>query len=188
MFYKRRKGMETSIIGYTFLAVVGVALLLIMFSGPIKEGSKALYCSTYRNLVVKLPISGEGKPSLPRGCEVYKETARKVFLTDEDKEVVAKQIAAYIISCYQNSEILEYVNDTTCYHVFLKNPVNGEINESFLTEMIKQEELCNIIANSDYGCGNEDDIRWGVIGDITTSTKFLRIIYNSTDDTIMVKG
>jgi len=142
-------------------AVLVVLSLLLLF----KDASRFVYCKLLFNVIKVFDKSA----TLPAYCNVGKNL-KEVSISDSSNELVARQLAAYIIACWKESELTGLNKERNCYGIYFENPV-ANVCEANVTKIIEEEDGCRSIENSDYGCGASNNIIWVVEGKIVKLTK-----------------
>ena len=89
-----------------------------------------------------------------------------------------------ILDCWERSERGRLNYDLMCEEIPIPKdyPFKRMINEKSITDIIINRKWCNIIQNSDFGCGTKDQI---LVSKITTKTNIL-IEYNSKEKKVIL--
>jgi hypothetical protein len=102
------------------------------------------------NITIK--ISGENGEAMLSEIEV---SYKKCLLKEE--------IAAAILACWEKANYGAYSRNLQCTGLAVRRCQNSGINESSITNYLKEQKLCNVISNSDFGCGERDEIEWQAV-------------------------
>ncbi|MEM2121357.1 MAG: hypothetical protein QXU20_01720 [Candidatus Woesearchaeota archaeon] len=99
--------------------------------------------------------------------------------------MLEKQLVANIINCWQETKQGTYSKDIICLQLVVPKFCDDEkTSESSITRMLKEQELCHIIGNKDYGCGEEDNIDYEL--NVITSRTNIMLEYKADDKKIIV--
>jgi len=100
------------------------------------------------------------------------------------KCLIKEEIISNILACWEKANYGKYSKDIKCKALIVRNCESSGISEQSITDYLKQQGLCRIIGNSDFGCGESDDINWSVINlksedsvliEFVNSTKQIRV-------------
>ncbi|MDY6778073.1 MAG: hypothetical protein SVU32_05365 [Candidatus Nanohaloarchaea archaeon] len=157
-----RKGLSLTIIGGVTLALVGVAVLLGIYSSTYGGSFGSVFCTSYRSLTVLFP--GESPP--PKGCGSdagieYKE------VTIQDPETFKLRLGSAIVNCWQQYKGY-MTSEELCVGWNVKE-LSSAVNENSVTQSLKNNNICpDQIMNSqiDVGggsttCGTKNQIVFG---------------------------
>ena len=101
------------------------------------------------------------------------------------KIFVEEDLFLSILDCYERAKAINFGQNIKCTEI----PVPPsyifyrEINESGITWLIKSRKWCGIFQNSDYGCGNDDQLRF--VNSFTQPTNIL-VEYDAKDKQVVV--
>ncbi|MEM2121358.1 MAG: hypothetical protein QXU20_01725 [Candidatus Woesearchaeota archaeon] len=136
-------------------------------------------------------ISALNKTNCYEECEIKIEIeAENVKLKIKNLTIIYKaynllpEIVNKIIDCWERSERGRLNYDLLCEEIPIPKDYEfrKSINEKALTDIIISRKWCNIIQNSDFGCGNKDQIS---VSKISGKTNIL-IEYNSKEKKVVV--
>lgn len=108
-------------------------------------------------------------------------------INSTDNKVFSRELLSYIIACFQKADSMGLKEKYTCYELHLPGAVEN-VTEANVSEILKKEDHCKSIENSDYGCGVLDEINWSIEGGTINSQTILSIDYNPSKDVIEVVG
>jgi len=177
------KGLAFNVIAYVIIALIGVALLLLIITGSLQTAAKNAYCSAYGGIVLILPAPEGGEPTVPAFC-VYDQTVEDVVIREGDVVTVSRKIAGYAIACLKKTETLNLDGNVTCYDIVMQNVT--DVGEENVTTILINEGGCEVLQNSDFGCGSRDQLIWNVDGGRITNQRLILIEYNSNNNTVEV--
>jgi hypothetical protein len=182
------KGLEIETIFIILITLISISLLFMFVSGPLQDLGKNVFCFFYQNVL-------QQKHELCEASGISIETKK---ISPSTREELARYIAAYSIACWQNAKF-EKGEATMCFSIELeKNP--GEITEYDITKIMEDEGGCKILENSiikdingneisySGNCGDEDQIYWDVYGNFIKDQKLITILYNKTENKIIIKA
>ncbi len=185
------KGITLSIIGYTIIAIVGVALLILLVNTNTRGMLVSIYCKTYSGILFLLPHQ-EINEGLPEVCKP-KEKIETVELTTNETHNVSFAIAAYSIACMEKVKKLGIAKNYTCYQIFLKTPTY--VSEDDVTDILISQNACRYLENSEIdasgatrNCGERNQLVWKIEGDIIKDQKLILIKYIVNRNSIEVIG
>jgi len=155
-----QKGMGIRMIGSVTLALVGVSILLGVFSSNFGGGGNGVFCTTYNSVSGVFP--GKESPS-PEGCG----TSSKVdydAVEFSDKGEFELRLASAVVSCYDDHKGYN-ITDELCKGWNIKE-LPGTVNETDLNSQLTSNSLCggSGISNNacEYssctGCGSSNQI------------------------------
>ena len=102
-----------------------------------------------------------------------------------DDCMLEKQIISNILACWQKTKQGRYSKDIICLQLIVPKFCDDEkTSESSITRIIKEQGLCHIIGNNDYGCGEEDNLEYNL--NLITSRTNIMIEYNADKRKIIV--
>jgi len=190
--------MQLDIIAYFIIAIAGIALLLILLSGPLSSLTKNVFCFFYQKMLHL--ESYYCKPEVPISkqvnvCSKAAEGCDEVATTAEE---VARIVASYAIACWQ-TERSTATDSVLCYSIFLETHP-GAVTEMIMTQVMEKENACKALENSkviddkgnsiDYigDCGTNDNIVWEVSGNILQTQTLVSIKYDRTQNKIIIRA
>jgi len=190
--------MQLDIIAYFIIAIAGIALLLILLSGPLSSLTKNTFCFFYQKMLHL--ESYYCKPEVPPSkqvnvCSKAGEDCDEVATSAEE---VARIIASYAIACWQ-TERSAATERVQCYNLFLETHP-GAVTEMIMTQVMERENACKALENSkvvddkgvliDYvgDCGSSDNIAWDVSGNVLSTQTLVSIKYDRTQNKIVIKA
>jgi len=180
------KGLETSLIWAVILATVSVVVLIALTTDTFQPIAYRIYCDIYLKTVGF--FSRTESSSIPTFCKQYaNQGVQVVEINDQDKQIVARDLLAYIIACWKDTEINGQYQTHTCYEVHFNKPVE-DVSEKDVTQVLIKEDQCKSIENSDYGCGTANQIIWEIGDSVISNQKIVLIEYNHDKDAIRVIG
>lgn len=78
--------------------------------------------------------------------------------------LIKEEIVAHMLACWEKANYGHYDEDLVCFELVIPRncytiPLN--FDESEATQiMLQNSNYCDLLPNSDYGCGNEDKVYW----------------------------
>lgn len=175
------KGLALETIIGLLIAMAGV-LVFLSLVGYFRFSSTKIYCDLYS----KIATIFSRQATLPQECE------RKIsFVVEEinesDSVLFSRILLGYIISCWKKVDISEVKDSYPCYELHLLKEVNN-VSEKNVTDILIREDGCISIENSDYNCGERDQIIWEIKDGLINKQKVLLIEYDADKDAIRVIG
>lgn len=113
------------------------------------------YLASSSQLLVPIMVSGNNVVLHELGIEY-------------EKYFVKEEILANIIACWQLAELGKSSKDMLCSEIIIPEELRGSthmvVSEEDITDMLMEEELCNIFSNNDVNpdCGDENNLEWGI--------------------------
>jgi len=189
--------MQLDIIAYFIIAIAGIALLLILLSGPLSSLTKNTFCFFYQKMLrLESPYC---KPPPPvRTVNVCSKAGEDCDEVATSAEEVARIIASYAIACWQ-TERSAATERVQCYNLFLETHP-GAVTEMIMTQVMERENACKALENSkvvddkgvliDYvgDCGSSDNIVWDVSGNVLLQQTLVSIKYDRVQNKIVIKA
>jgi hypothetical protein len=180
------KGLSLSIIGGMVLALVGVTVMIALFTDISPLDSDSGFCSVFNGLSPSLPESIT--PSVS-GCSEGPEVSYKKLDVD-DASSLSLKMAAGLTDCW--NEFKGYEVDFQRCKAWEIPGIEGKVNESYLNNRMMENEICGeLIENNAIdspAMTNPDSITCGESNDIVfrpdeiTGNTFLIIGFNSSTD------
>ncbi len=154
------KGMGIRMIGSVTLALVGVSILLGVFSQNFGSGAGGVFCSTYDRVSNVFP--GKDAPQ-PEGCGTGSDVEYQVIKASSNDDLELK-LSGAIISCYREHRGYN-VTDEFCEGWNIKT-MPGAVNETDVTDEMIDNNLCGTsISNNKseytpqtYSCGTKNQV------------------------------
>jgi hypothetical protein len=154
------KGMGIRMIGSITLALVGVSILLGVFSSNFGGGSGGVFCATYSSVSGIFP--GKEAPN-PEGCGSGSEVNYQ-SVEVSSRNAIELKLASAVASCYEEHRGYN-VKDEFCEGWNIK-AMPGTVNETDLTDEMKDNGLCGTsISNNKseyfpdtYSCGSKNQV------------------------------
>lgn len=149
------KGIALETLGGAILAVIGVTLLIGVFStGFGGGGMEAAFCSVYGGVTSAIPGS---QPS-PGACSANQGPSYKA-VNVESKNEASLEIVSMVSKCFKDNQGT-LVKEELCKGVNIG--VWGDpINKTYLTSVMRENSVCPDIINSNLdsgeGCSNGKD-------------------------------
>jgi len=138
--------MGIRMIGSVTLALVGISILLGVFSSNFGGGGGGIFCTTYGSVSDVFP--GKKSPS-PEDCgggsDVEYESVESSSIDDFEL-----RLSSAVISCYNDHRGYN-VTDEFCEGWNIES-LPGSVNESGLTEEIDDNDLCGSTGISNDAC------------------------------------
>ena len=106
------------------------------------------------------------------------------IIKDNDREHVARKIAAYAIACMEKATQLNIADNMTCYEIKMEK--NVDVGEDNVTQILINEGGCTKLENSDYGCGTKNQLIWDVAAGRITDQKLILIEYEYNINSVKV--
>ena len=190
--------MQMDIIAYFIIAIAGIALLLILLSGPLSSMTTGVFCFFYQQMLHM--ESSYCKPATTvteqvNVCSKIKEGCNEVATNAEE---VARIIASYSIACWR-TEISAATKTAQCYSIFLETHP-GIVTENMMTQIMEKEDGCRVLENAkvvdDKGsltnytgdCGSKDNIVWQVSGNVLQQQTLVSIKYDIEQKKIVIRA
>lgn len=177
-----QKGFEMNMIVAIIIALVGVGVFIMLVNGDLQKSATSIYCKTF----IKASTD-PSDPAIPEMCKNQKPEYNVQEVKATDNKLFSRELLSYIIACFQKSDALKAKEKYTCFELSLKGGVQN-VSEANVTEVLKKEDGCRSIENSDYGCGVVDQISWNVEGGIINDQRILFIEYDPAQDIVRVTG
>ncbi|MGB9748619.1 MAG: hypothetical protein ACP5H9_04590 [Candidatus Woesearchaeota archaeon] len=96
-----------------------------------------------------------------------------------------QELLAHILACWDKTKKGSYAKNIICFQIVVPKFCEDEkTSESSITRVIKEQGLCYIIGNNDYGCGEEDNIEYNL--KLITSRTNIMIEYDAEKKKIIV--
>lgn len=179
------KGLALETIIGLIIAIVGVMVFLILI-GYLKISSNWFYCNIYWK--IKSFFLSKETGSIPEVCKGYSTASLKIERINEgDRKIFSRILLSYIIACWKESEIRGLYKSHPCYELHLLKEVDN-VDEESVSEILLNEDHCSSIENSDFGCGEKNQIIWLVENNFIRNQKIILIEYNGDLDAILVIG
>jgi hypothetical protein len=165
------KGISVEIIGGVVLALVGVTVMIALFTDLSPVDSDSGFCSVYKGLSPSLPDSVT--PSVA-GCKEGPEIEyKKVRTSDPDR--IALKVGVGAQECWEEYRGYD-VGFKRCKAWNIQD-LSGTVTESDVTTKLSDNGICpDLIENSP--CGSGDDIRFDMSS--ISSGSFVIVGYNSS--------
>lgn len=203
-----RKGVALNIIAGVIIAIAGISLLILTYTGILPEMFRNAYCQVYPSLVSVLPSPEEGMPSPPDFCR-EKLGLKEKRISSAKVDEISRQLAGYSLVCWEKARRLGLKTDYLCYSIDYLTPKSKRkpISEKNVTQALKKEGGCRVLENSkiitpdgnleNFKCGKRDKIDWkaetALCGVNPTLCKYIinlqttiQIRYNSTSDKVEI--
>lgn len=183
---KGLKGLALNIIFSLVIALVAVILFISLVTGTLQNASKWFYCDVYFKIVSS--FLGQETASIPKMCIPTESTCPSPEeIRDQDNKIVSRELLAYIIKCWKDTEIKQIYKTHCCYELHLINEVDN-VTEQNVSSILTNEDHCKSIENSDFDCGSKNQIIWNIDGNIITNQKIILIRYENSTDAVQVIG
>lgn len=159
------KGLELEVVWGIIIAIACVLLFLSLVTGTFRSAANWVYCDIY--IKVLNFFHGSEMASIPDACRNEATYSEQVVISDTDNRIVSRELLSYIIACWGNAETMGLYESHPCYEVTISNSVNN-VSEENVSFILIKEDHCKSIENSDYGCGERNQIIWSVDGQVTS--------------------
>ena len=182
------KGLELELVGAMIIALVGIALLLMFVSSTTREAVSDGFCY----LTQKIGMT-------PQGCTPLGLGKQSEELDPKTPEALALEISGRSIRCWQESIKTVQKKEVPCAELYL-NTHPGPLSETDFTRVMEEGGGCEILQNYmvvdgmgnlvEYGgdCGDQEQIDWKVSGNVIDQQSFIRIVYDTTSNKIVIKA
>lgn len=182
------KGLELDIIGYLIIGIVGVMILVLFVSGPLRDVLRGTFCYFYINVLHQTSDY----------CKIIQTGPETVTISPTSQTELARDIAAYAIRCWQDERPI-VTKQITCFNLNLATHP-GIVYEFNVTKIMETEGGCTVLENSNIAdengnlvpysgnCGSQDNLVWTVSGNAITDQQLILIIYDATSDKIIVQA
>jgi hypothetical protein len=142
------KGIALETLAGAILAVIGVTLLIGVFSSGLGGGGMdAAFCSVYGTVTSNIPGS---QPS-PGACSSEQGPTYQT-INVETRNQASLEIISIISECFEENQG-SLVNENLCKGVNI-GVWNQPINKSYLTSVMRENSVCPDIINSNLSTGN----------------------------------
>lgn len=179
------KGLALNIIFSLVIALVAVMLFISLVSGTLQNAAKFFYCDVYFKVVTF--FMGQETASIPKTCKPTEDQAKVVEVRSQDNKVFSRELLAYIITCWKETEIKQMYKTHSCYELHLMKIVDN-VTEQNVSSILINEDHCKSIDNSDYDCGDKDQIVWNIDGNVIKDQKIILIKYDNSTEAVRVIG
>jgi len=180
------KGLALSVVWGLIITIFSVTFFLMLVSGTFKNAANWFYCDIY--LKILNFFTGREAASIPDICkDLTNGQSKKIEIESSDNNIVSRKILASIIACWKEAELKGLYKNHPCYEIRLNGDVD-DVTEGNVSEILKVEDHCESIDNSDYGCGSRNQIIWNVEGGIINTQKIILIEYDGDEDAVEVFG
>ncbi len=167
----RRKALSLTMIGGIVLAIVGVGVLIMMFSDQFGDGFQSTFCSVYTSLSILFP----GDSVSPAGCGQQSDVSYEAVECPEKDPCVLDMVAA-VSQCWQDYQ--GFMTESEMCEGWNVQSLPEGITEADVTQRLIENNLCpSQLENTDNGCGGADQLRFD--GQIE-SGDFIIIEYRSS--------
>jgi hypothetical protein len=182
---KGLKGLALNIIFSLVIALVAVILFISLVTGTLQNAAKWFYCDVYFKIVTS--FLGQETASIPKMCMPTETPPTVVEIKDQDNKIVSRELLAYIIECWKETEIKQLYKTHPCYELHLMKEVDS-VTEQNVSSILINEDHCKSIENSDYDCGSKNQILWDIDGNIIVNQKIILVKYDNSTDAVRVIG
>jgi len=163
------KGLALDVVWSIVIAMASVLLFLGIVTGTLKNAANWIYCDIFMKIINL--FSGSETASVPESCkDIVGSEAIIVKVLDTDNEIFSRKLLSYIIVCWKEAEVKGLYESHPCYDLRLSGAVD-DVSEKNVSDILIKEDRCISIENSDYGCGEQDQILWSVDGMIKHLTR-----------------
>lgn len=149
-----RKGMSLNMIGGVVLAIVGVGVLLMMFSGTFGDGFQSTFCSVYGSMSALFP----GDAPSPAACGPQDDVSYDAMECPDPDSCVLDMVSA-VSGCWQDYQ--GFMTEEELCQGWNVVSLDEAITEAQVTERMIDNDICpDLIENTEEGCGAENQIRF----------------------------
>ncbi len=178
------KGVSVTVIGSVVLALVGVTVMIGLFTDLSPLDSESGFCGVYNSLNPSLPDSVT--PTVAGCSEEANINYEKVDTSDPDE--FSLKLAVGVQECWD--EFRGYNVDFRRCEAWSVPELDEAVDESYLNQKMSENSICpELIQNSDLEfsttdpsssnvCGSENQIRFRL--DEIKESSFILVGYNST--------
>lgn len=138
-----RKGISLSIVGGVIISLVGVFILLSVFSDSFGSSFETTYCRVYRSITYVFP-GGETPP--PSACETGSSTDYK-GVQETDPDDLALKVASAAVNCWERYNGYQTEKEV-CEGWNVLN-LEGEVSKELVMEKIQENDLCQQIGGAE---------------------------------------
>ncbi|MEM5831901.1 MAG: hypothetical protein QXT38_01135 [Candidatus Aenigmatarchaeota archaeon] len=168
-----------------FLIIIATAsaMLFIALVGFYNPAFKSFFCNFYMGFLGLF----SRQVTVPETCKKMDIPAslKTVEVCESDKIKFSRILLSYIIACWKMAEIRNMSEDSACYEIKLKCKVD-DVSEENITYILKREDRCKSIENSDFNCGERNQILWKVGGGIINTQQVIIVRYSGKNKAIEV--
>lgn len=165
-----RKGLSFTMLGGIVLALVGVGILIMMFSESFGSGFQGTFCTVYAGLGTLIP--GDSPP--PQGCGEGDQVSYDAIRCPEADSCVL-DFASEISNCWQQYQ--GYMTEAEMCQGWNVEELNGgPITESDVESRMQANDICP----NQISCNSPDQVRFD--GDVQQGD-FVVIEYQSNANT-----
>lgn len=175
------KGLALHTLGGAILALIGVTVLIGVYSGVFDGGFNTFFCSTYTTFIYAMP----GDQSAPGSCQV-EEGPEYQFIDPDTQDNAILEIIPLVTDCWENNRGL-LVEEKLCSGVNFGDWEDEEtISKENISDKMRENNICpNMIEINSTGCvegsEGEDNLKLG--RDIEPEdTLFINYRYNATEE------
>ena len=172
------------------ILVVGILLALLLFYNKMPSLGESIYLRGLSNLFSGRNSIGTGIPELSKKNFIvvpiepitgYNKTNNRINQTGNKQNCsLEKQILAYSLACWKLGEFGKEKQDFPCYQLVISKDCNNEtISILSISELLLQEELCDILQTNESGCGAKNQLLIKTQGVIEPPTNILIEYKNS---------
>lgn len=180
------KGLSVAIVGSLVLALIGVTVMIALFSDISPLDTDSGFCSVYNSLGPSLPDAIA--PSVA-GCEEGTSVDYREISTSDHNEFTLK-LASGILDCWEENR--GYDVDFKRCKAWEISGLDQETNESYLNRKMNENKICpDLIENSELEgsgsetCGSSNDIVFRL--DEIKDSDFVIIGFNSSQGSQFVE-
>jgi hypothetical protein len=131
-----RKGLSFTMIGGIILALVGVGILIMMFSNTFGSGFQGTFCAVYGGLGALMP--GDSAP--PKGCGANDDVSYEAIRCPEIEQCQLK-FSSTIANCWQDYQ--GYMTESeTCQGWNVKTLDGGPLTEGMIHDEMEENDIC----------------------------------------------
>jgi hypothetical protein len=176
---KRKADISINMIMVIVISIISIVMLLGIFSTKLPTFAKSIYCKTffYVHSATFVPKEIRQDQSF---CRDTKAMNPPVTLSNETTLNIT--LLGYMTACWKQAEYGQYANNLICYELVIGPRIEtpAVITEREVTEILIQNNICDVFANNDVPgttCGDRNDIEWGIVDDTIQTEQNLLVEY-----------
>lgn len=166
------KGLSINVIGGVVLALIGVTVMVGLFTDLSPLDAESGFCSVYNGLNPSLPDSIT--PTVA-GCKDRPAIDYKKIKVDS-KDEFALKLAVGAKDCLE--EFRGYNVEFKRCKAWNIADLDSAVDESFLNDKMEEHDICPQLIENSPGCGSKDQIKFRM-SEISEGD-FVLVGYNST--------
>ena len=149
------KGVSVAVIGGVVLALVGVGVMVALFTDVSPVDADSGFCSVYNGLGPSLPDAIT--PSVS-GCSSGPSIDYRELSNDVTSDELALKIASSSVDCWD--EFRGYETEFQRCEAWSVPELDSSVDEDLVTDKMTEHSICPELIENSPGCGEEDNLRF----------------------------